>query len=51
MLQPGMFEDGGHWAHLGYTEVLAASHTVIAIDPLGLGASDAPPSGGTRWAP
>ncbi|GAA2833765.1 alpha/beta hydrolase [Nonomuraea rubra] len=42
VLHPGMFEDGGHWAHLGYTGVLAASHTVIAVDPLGLGASDAP---------
>ncbi|MFG2004178.1 alpha/beta fold hydrolase [Spirillospora sp. NPDC048911] len=42
VLHPGMFEDGGHWAHLGYTGVLAASHTVISIDPLGLGASDAP---------
>ncbi|MGR6920207.1 alpha/beta fold hydrolase [[Actinomadura] parvosata] len=42
VLHPGMFEDGGHWAHLGYTKVLAATHTVIAIDPLGLGASDAP---------
>ncbi|WP_329520703.1 alpha/beta fold hydrolase [Spirillospora sp. NBC_01491] len=42
VLHPGMFEDGGHWAHLGYTDALAASHTVIAVDPLGLGASDAP---------
>ncbi|PZG17301.1 alpha/beta fold hydrolase [Nonomuraea aridisoli] len=42
VLHPGMFEDGGHWAHLGYTEVLAETHTVIAVDPLGLGASDAP---------
>ncbi|MFI7644245.1 alpha/beta fold hydrolase [Nonomuraea sp. NPDC049400] len=42
VLHPGMFEDGRHWAHLGYTEILAASHTVIAIDPLGLGASDGP---------
>ncbi|MEV0150304.1 MULTISPECIES: alpha/beta hydrolase [unclassified Nonomuraea] len=42
VLHPGMFQDGGHWAHSGYTQVLAATHTVIAIDPLGLGASDAP---------
>lgn len=42
VLHPGMFEDGAHWAHLGYTGVLAGAHTVISIDPLGLGASDAP---------
>ncbi|MEV4754989.1 alpha/beta hydrolase [Micromonospora sp. NPDC049559] len=42
VLHPGMFQDGAHWAHSGYTAVLAANHTVIAIDPLGLGDSDAP---------
>ncbi|MEV0202993.1 alpha/beta hydrolase [Nonomuraea sp. NPDC050691] len=42
VVHPGMFQDGAHWAHSGYTAALAAAHTVIAIDPLGLGASDAP---------
>ncbi|MEV4250681.1 alpha/beta fold hydrolase [Streptosporangium canum] len=42
VLHPGMFQDGAHWAHSGYTPALTAAHTVIAIDPLGLGASDAP---------
>ncbi|MFI6866237.1 alpha/beta fold hydrolase [Nocardia sp. NPDC050406] len=42
LLHPGMFQDGRHWAHSGYTEALVGDFTVIAMDPLGLGASDAP---------
>ncbi|MGW1676120.1 alpha/beta fold hydrolase [Saccharopolyspora sp. NPDC002376] len=42
VLHPGMFQVGAHWAQAGYTAPLAASHTVITVDPLGLGASDAP---------
>lgn len=42
VLHPGMFQTGSHWTVAGYTPALAANHTVIAIDPLGLGASDAP---------
>jgi pimeloyl-ACP methyl ester carboxylesterase len=42
LLHPGMFQDGAHWAHAGYTQALTDTHTVISVDPLGLGASDAP---------
>ncbi|MGP3954858.1 alpha/beta fold hydrolase [Nonomuraea sp. 3N208] len=42
VLHPGMFQDGAHWTHSGYTSSLTPAYTVIAIDPLGLGASDAP---------
>ncbi|SEF63389.1 alpha/beta hydrolase fold [Nonomuraea solani] len=42
VLHPGMFQDGAHWAHRGYTAALTGAYTVIAIDPLGLGSSDAP---------
>lgn len=42
VLHPGMFQVGSHWAAAGYTQVLAADHTVIAVDPLGLGNSSAP---------
>ncbi|MGP4019967.1 alpha/beta fold hydrolase [Saccharopolyspora sp. 5N708] len=42
VLHPGMFQIGEHWSRAGYTSTLAATHTVIAVDPLGLGASDAP---------
>ncbi|MBN6051429.1 alpha/beta fold hydrolase, partial [Nonomuraea sp. RK-328] len=46
VLHPGMFQDGAHWAHSGYTSALTSTCTVIAIDPLGLGASDAPHQAG-----
>ncbi|MGW8760952.1 alpha/beta fold hydrolase [Streptomyces sp. NPDC055815] len=42
VLHPGMFQIGAHWTQAGYTSALAASHTVITIDPLGMGASGAP---------
>ncbi|MDX3226654.1 alpha/beta fold hydrolase [Streptomyces sp. ME19-01-6] len=42
VLHPGMFQTGASWRAAGYTEVLEATHTVIAIDPLGLGSSDGP---------
>ncbi|MEV1244168.1 alpha/beta hydrolase [Nonomuraea sp. NPDC049750] len=42
VLHPGMFQDGAHWTHSGYTSALTPTCTVIAIDPLGLGGSDAP---------
>lgn len=42
VLHPGMFQVGAHWTEAGYTGVLAQSHTVILVDPLGLGASDGP---------
>ncbi|MEU1787791.1 alpha/beta hydrolase [Streptomyces sparsogenes] len=42
VLHPGMFQTGASWRATGYTGALEAGHTVIAIDPLGLGASDAP---------
>ncbi|MEU3457283.1 alpha/beta hydrolase [Micromonospora sp. NPDC006766] len=42
LLHPGMFQDGAHWAHAGYTQALSDAHTVITVDPLGMGASDAP---------
>lgn len=42
VLHPGMFQTGASWRAAGYAEALEAAHTVIAIDPLGLGSSDAP---------
>ncbi|MEV5535870.1 alpha/beta hydrolase [Saccharopolyspora shandongensis] len=42
LLHPGMFQTGAHWPRTGCTTTLAATHTVITVDPLGLGASDAP---------
>jgi pimeloyl-ACP methyl ester carboxylesterase len=42
VLHPGMFQVGAHWTLAGYTSALTATHTVITVDPLGLGASDAP---------
>ncbi|MGC0416146.1 alpha/beta fold hydrolase [Embleya sp. AB8] len=42
VLHPGMFQVGSHWSRAGYTSALAAAHTVITVDPLGLGGSDAP---------
>ncbi|KAB8160196.1 alpha/beta fold hydrolase [Streptomyces sp. 3MP-14] len=42
VLHPGMFQTGASWGDAGYTAALAADHTVVALDPLGLGASDAP---------
>jgi pimeloyl-ACP methyl ester carboxylesterase len=42
VLHPGMFQIGAHWARSGYTPALTVTHTVIIVDPLGLGASDAP---------
>jgi len=42
VLHPGMFQVGSHWTKAGYTSTLTTSHTVIAIDPLGLGCSDGP---------
>ncbi|WP_067824536.1 alpha/beta fold hydrolase [Actinomadura kijaniata] len=42
LLHPGMFQIGAHWDRAGYTAPLAAAHTVVTVDPLGLGASDAP---------
>ncbi|MFF2811955.1 alpha/beta fold hydrolase [Streptomyces sp. NPDC058000] len=42
VLHPGMFQTGASWSATGYTPRLRAGHTVVAIDPLGLGASDGP---------
>lgn len=42
VLHAGMFQDGAHWTHSGYLPTLLDAHMVITIDPLGLGASDAP---------
>ena len=42
VLHPGMFQVGSHWSRAGYTAPLAEAHTVITVDPLGLGASGAP---------
>jgi pimeloyl-ACP methyl ester carboxylesterase len=42
VLHPGMFQIGAHWTEAGYASTLVATHTVIIVDPLGLGASDAP---------
>lgn len=42
VLHPGMFQTGEQWTKAGYTSVLATTHTVITVDPLGLGASSAP---------
>ncbi|GAB2582358.1 hypothetical protein GCM10027168_13940 [Streptomyces capparidis] len=42
VLHPGMFQTGASWGDTGYTPALRAGHTVVAIDPLGLGASDGP---------
>ncbi|TDC11353.1 alpha/beta fold hydrolase [Streptomyces sp. 8K308] len=42
VLHPGMFQTGASWSDTGYTAALAADHTVVALDPLGLGASDGP---------
>ncbi|MEV5574153.1 alpha/beta hydrolase [Spirillospora sp. NPDC052269] len=41
LLHPGMFQIGAHWKLAGYTAALAARHTVITMDPLGLGDSEA----------
>lgn len=50
VLHPGMFQIGERWDRAGCTAPLASSHTVITIDPLGLGASDAPQdASGSRW--
>lgn len=42
VLHPGMFQDGAHWTYSGYTAALTSTYTVIIVDPLGLGGSDAP---------
>lgn len=42
VLHPGMFQVGKRWSEAGYTAVLATTHAVIAVDPLGLGGSSAP---------
>ncbi len=42
VLHPGMFQVGSHWTKAGYTSTLTTRHTVIVIDPLGLGCSDGP---------
>ncbi|MGK5631879.1 alpha/beta fold hydrolase [Streptomyces sp. URMC 123] len=42
LLHPGMFQVGSHWSRAGYTTTLTATHTVITVDPLGLGGSGAP---------
>ncbi|QFY09491.1 alpha/beta fold hydrolase [Nonomuraea phyllanthi] len=42
VLHPGMFQDGAHWTYSGYTAALTSAYTVITVDPLGLGGSDAP---------
>lgn len=42
VLHPGMFQLGAYWAEAGYTSPLAATHTVITMDPLGMGSGDAP---------
>ncbi|MGP3913663.1 alpha/beta fold hydrolase [Nonomuraea sp. 10N515B] len=42
VLHPGMFQDGAHWTHSGYTSSLTPAYTVIAVDTPGLGAGDAP---------
>ncbi|GAA2432236.1 alpha/beta hydrolase [Actinomadura vinacea] len=42
VLHPGMFQIGAHWTESGYTPALTADHTVITVDPLGMGGSDAP---------
>ncbi|MDR3081782.1 MAG: alpha/beta hydrolase [Streptomyces sp.] len=42
ILHPGMFQTGASWSAVGYTPTLRTDHTVVAIDPLGLGASDGP---------
>ncbi|MDI2026974.1 alpha/beta hydrolase [Saccharopolyspora sp. TS4A08] len=42
LLHPGMFHIGRRWSEAGYTDALATTHTVITVDPLGLGGSSAP---------
>jgi pimeloyl-ACP methyl ester carboxylesterase len=42
VLHPGMFQTGASWRDTGYTSRLQADYTVVAVDPLGLGASDDP---------
>ncbi|MEV0238596.1 alpha/beta hydrolase [Streptomyces sp. NPDC050674] len=42
VLHPGMFQTGASWSDTGYTAALATDHTVVTLDPLGLGASDGP---------
>ena len=42
VLHSGMFQVGEHWSRAGYTSALTAVRTVITVDPLGLGDSDAP---------
>ena len=42
VLHPGMFQSGKQWTRAGYTSALARTHSVITVDPLGLGGSSAP---------
>lgn len=42
LLHPGMYQTGADWERAGYVDALTATHTVITMDPLGLGASDGP---------
>lgn len=42
VLHPGMYGTGSAWTAAGYTAALRDRHTLIALDPLGMGASDAP---------
>lgn len=42
VLHPGMFQTGASWSDTGYAPGLRTTHTVVTIDPLGLGASDSP---------
>ncbi|MEU8540472.1 alpha/beta fold hydrolase [Streptomyces sp. NPDC048717] len=42
VLHPGMFQTGESWSAVGYAPRLRSAYTVVAIDPLGLGASDGP---------
>lgn len=42
ILHHGILQRGSHWTRRGYTPALTDRHTVIEIDSLGHGASDAP---------
>ncbi|GAB2683081.1 alpha/beta hydrolase [Saccharopolyspora gloriosae] len=42
VLHPGMYQLGEHWTRSGYTSRLTDGHTVITVDPLGVGSGAAP---------
>jgi pimeloyl-ACP methyl ester carboxylesterase len=42
LLIPGSTMSAGDWRDAGYVDLLATTHRVLSVDPLGLGLSDKP---------